>query len=157
MKIILLVLILVSFSTISDVYQCIIEGVTSFTDKPCEDEINKKPLYVIPEYITFKWGGTACEDIKYWKISLDLIENKSDLPFKEADKYCKSLRENTVVLGILEKQTYKNTELGKIKASNGKTYWVELKGVQPITSKTNKKPIYWQTDLREQNGERVIR
>lgn len=147
---------LVSFSAIADVYQCTVKGITSFSDEPCADNPNEKPKYVIPKYITFKWGGTACENIKYWKISLDSIEAKDNLPFKEADKHCKYLKENTVVLGILEKQIYRNTELGKIKASNGKSYWVELNGVKPITSKKNKPPSFWHTELREQNGDMIF-
>lgn len=156
MRIILLTLMLVSFSAISDVYKCEVKGITSFSEKPCKSTPNEEPLYVVPEYITFKLGSTACEDIKYWKLAIDLIEAKADLPFKEADKHCKYLRENTVVLGVLEKQSYKTIELGKIKASNGKSYWVELNAVLPITSKNSKCPDYWKTDLREQNGKKVI-
>ncbi|MBE0364099.1 hypothetical protein PULV_a1654 [Pseudoalteromonas ulvae UL12] len=101
-------------------------------------------------YITFKWGGSACSSVSYWQEAIDLIEAKSESPFQHIGKQCKYLRENTIVQGILEKVTYKNTQFAKVKASDDQSYWIELPALLPVTSRTMVRPTRWATDLRPQ-------
>ncbi|TMO49874.1 DUF4124 domain-containing protein [Pseudoalteromonas ruthenica] len=150
MKFLLLCFISCSFFASADIYKCEKNGVVSFTDKPCaSSNKEKKPAYITPKYLTFKWGSTACEDLKYWKVAVDNIEAKTSMPFQDTDKHCKYLRENTIVLGVLEKHKYKNIEFGQIQASNGKKYWIELPAVLPITSERTIRPNDWFTDIRD--------
>lgn len=113
------------------------------------DDIKRFPdLTADIGYITFKWGGSACPSISYWQEAIDLIEVKSESPFQHIDRQCKYLRENTIVQGILEKVTYKNTQLAKVRASDDQFYWIELPALLPITSKSIVRPTRWVTDLR---------
>jgi len=152
MRISIIILLLISFKSFSNVYQCEIDGVQTFTDKPCDKSaVQQEPVYLIPKYIKFKYGSSACEDIKLWQQAIDRINANIKKPFKYVDKHCVYLRENTVVYGFLKKEKYNDTELAKVQASNGKGYWIELPAVLPITSTLGKKPRSWYTDLRSIN------
>lgn len=104
-----------------------------------------------PKYITFKWGSSACRDIKYWQQAIERTFGKDPQAFRDVDKNCKYLREATVVYGVLKKEFHISTELAQIKASDGHTYWIELPAVLPITSESETRPDNWTTDLRKLN------
>jgi hypothetical protein len=143
-----LVMAILSFESKADIYKCVrANGSVEYTDRQCSDK--SKPEYIVPKYIKFKRGSTACHDIKYWKEAIDNIAAQNFPAFKKADRYCKYLRGNTYVLGILQREPYKGTELGKIKASDGITYWIELPAVLPITDSTQERPLFWMTDIRD--------
>ncbi|HAW94390.1 MULTISPECIES: hypothetical protein [unclassified Arsukibacterium] len=125
--------------------------------KKCFSELKEQELIetaeILPpaKYITFKWGSSACRDIKYWQQAIERTFSKDPQAFRDVDNNCKYLREATVVYGVLQKEFHISTELAQIKASDGHTYWIELPAVLPITSERETRPDNWTTDLRELN------
>ncbi|MDP5138429.1 hypothetical protein ORJ04_21000 [Rheinheimera baltica] len=113
-----------------------------------EQELTEISKITPPKYITFKHGSSACIEIKYWKQAIERIYSNDVQPFRDLDKNCRYLRENTIVYGLLKKEFHINTELAQIKASDGNKYWIELPAVLPITSENEFRPDNWNTDIR---------
>lgn len=142
-------LLLVSFTSYANVYKCEKNGVVNFTDQPCPNENGENiPYLITPKYITFKWGSSACRNIKHWQKAIDNVAAKRPSPLNVLDINCDYLREDSVVFGPLKSVKYKNTEFVKVKASNSFEYWIELPAVLPITSERVEKPQHWYTGIR---------
>jgi hypothetical protein len=127
----------------------------AYTEK-AEKEKCFHELRVEPKYIAFKYGGSACPDIKYWEKLIDDIENNVTPDMKEFDKNCYSLRARNIVYGFLNIIYYKSTELAQVKSSEGHLLWVETAGVKDIVSSQAQKPYAWLTILRNQDGKIML-
>lgn len=142
----------------AQVYTCEVNGKTTFTDQICEYEeqvvinsnkvSNQKSSEQL-KYISFKYGGSACPEKKYWEAFIDKSETYD---MKDFNKNCFYLREGNIVYSFLNRIFYKNRELVQVKSSDGKLLWLELAGVEEPVSSTNQKPMPWSTLLRTQNG-----
>lgn len=113
----------------------------------CFDELKE-----VPQYISFKFGGSACPDKKYWEKLIDELDSGNSPDMKEFDEYCLSLREGNVVYGFLNKVYYKGSELVQVKSSDGALLWLESAGVKDIVYSQTEKPKPWLTVLRNQDG-----
>lgn len=148
---ILLMIYFLPFSSLASdlVAEEICNAYEKFEDKnKCFDELKEEA----PQYISFKFGGSACPDKKYWEKLIDELNGGGSPDMKDFDKYCLSLREGNIVYGLLNKIYYKGRELVQVRSSDGTLLWLESAGVKDIVFSQTEKPKPWLTILRNQDG-----